>query len=251
VALIHFDGRTVTALALTCSIVAGCSGAGDPAASPQKTPPGAADAADSPKGPDSVAIDRRADEEAREQFGKIKGDVVNALGPGGDQSQVNLGRGVTFTSVPLEKLRSFPIAESDVRVIDKLSEGGRSTRVFPILHQDRVFSSICFSWDQPGELIRPEQWDAGKSSVFAKQIEEAKRRYAKATGTPLGEYEGVSFSGLNEHFLVIEQNGEEKLIPLERDPDRGFVPGRAMSAPEVVRILKGMAETRAATDAPG
>lgn len=197
------------------------------------------------------ALKERVNKMSMIEYRKIKPELVESIGPGATDSALRLDQGVTFSSIPIEKL----VAEGAPGKVaneglESLSQGGNVQTIFPITVNGRVQSQLIFSWNRGDDTLQPREWSPNRRSVMTEQVENARRLHSKATETPLSAYKGVSFFGLNKHFLYVDKDGKQEMIPIERDPAYDFVPGKAEPAKDVMKKLKEMINKRKEANAP-
>ena len=49
---------------------------------------------------------------------------------------------------------------------------------------------------------------------------------------------------LNKHFLFVERDGREELVPIERDPSLGLTPGKPVIAADWLAKLRAIAKEK-------
>lgn len=223
-----------------------------PPATSSTEPAKAAARAESQKEKDALnGFSERAVGRTTEEYVKVKPRLLEALGPGTVGSALMLQQGVTFSAIPVQKLvqEDAPGAVQEAG-LEALSRGSDVRRIAPITSNNRVLSSLTLRWSRADDTLRADDVDPERKSLFVEQINHARDVHSKKTGTPLNAYKGVSFFGLKKHFLYLEKDGRQEMIPIERDPNYNFVPGEAQPAEEVIKKLKEMAIKRAGADAP-
>ncbi|MFO0952093.1 MAG: hypothetical protein U0835_13285 [Isosphaeraceae bacterium] len=226
--------------------VATAPGASGKASAPATTPP-------TPQ--ELTAMSKQFDEVSKSQFDTIRPQVAEKIGPGTGAGAISLGPGVLFSSIPLNRLveEEGPGAAADTasRGIESLTRKGDIRKIYPIDHNSRVVASMMLRMNAESGQPVADRLNPGGSNLFAQELQYARDLHSRATNTPLDAYKGVSFYGVNKHFLYVEKEGKQEMIPLEPDPSLGFVRGKGLAAEEVLKKLGELVRKRAASKAEG
>lgn len=174
-------------------------------------------------------------------------EVVSEVAANADVNMAQLyrGDGVTFTSIPMTRLlelHSTDVLKGGLEVLFKPDD---VIRVLPILSrkddETEVVASLTCSWDEKNRRPAIHKWERGGSVMFATLIENALLKHSKEKGISSGEYKGVSFYGLNRHFLYFTRGGAQFMVPLEFDDTHNLFPGREIPLSQALQVLKTMA----------
>jgi len=197
-----------------------------------------------------ASIDSTINQASVGKFDDMLPQIVEKVGPGANDGNVNLEEGVLFTSVPIESLMRPDAPGSVAKGFEAFARADDIQKIYPVSHNNRIVSSLCFMWNSRSREPVAEPFDPNNEDLLAREINYARKVHSKENHIPLNKYKGLSYYGLRKHFLVVRVNEKEQYVPLERDPSLGFVPGKGVPAEAAVEKLKELVKKKARADAP-